>query len=84
MNDGQWDAVRRRSAQIEAVDGWDSLGTMETKYPATESGAILCPFPTCGFARFDARAMFKHVHFGPHGLTWRMSLEDFAAGEVKP
>jgi hypothetical protein len=77
-----WRAVAQRSLQIEVEQGWDSLETMATNYPTDErTKAIICPFPKCGFRRHDPRSMFKHVHFGPHGLTYGLTLHDFAEGD---
>lgn len=80
LTDRQWQRVGSRSLEVEESDGWDSLDTMATNYPSTDSGAIRCPFPRCGFARHDPCAMFKHVHFGPHGRSYGVTLQEFADG----
>lgn len=80
LSDEQWQRVHDRSLAIERDQGWDSLHTMATNYPTSPSGAVRCPFPKCGFTRFDPRAMFEHVHFKAHGLTFGMDLRAFADG----
>ena len=82
MTEEDWDRINDRSVRIEYTEGWDSLHTMATNYPMDDdTGATLCPFPRCGFRRHDPRAMFRHVHFGPHGNSYGMTLKQFAAVE---
>jgi hypothetical protein len=75
----RWRAIGLLSQSLEESDGWDSLHTMETNYPTDdETGATLCVFPGCQFRRHEPRAMFVHVHFGPHGASYNMDIDEFA------
>lgn len=79
-----WDAIRDRSVDIEEGEGWDSLATMETNYATDDdTGALICPFPDCRLRRHDPKVMFKHVHFGPHGNSYGMGIDDFAMGMTR-
>lgn len=83
----RWRAIGLLSQSIEDRDGWDSLHTMETSYPKDwETGATLCVFPGCRFRRREPRAMFVHVHFGPHGASYGMDIDEFSrlAAETYP
>ena len=59
------------SDTIERETGRDSIRTIEQKYEQGGPyvlGPYLCPWPGCKFKRYEARAMWIHVHVGPkHG-----------------
>lgn len=54
--------VRERSKRLEEETGADSIETIEHVYDRGPSGAIRCVYPGCKFHRFDAVAMWRHVH----------------------
>jgi hypothetical protein len=78
-----WEAIERYSVEIERAEGWDSLHTMRTNYPThPDTGTGTCPFPRCDFRRNDPTKMFAHVHFGPHGKSYGMTLTEFNKAAV--
>ena len=50
----------------EAATGADSIPTIERMYDRTHTGAYLCVFPDCRFARRDPETVWRHVH-SAHG-----------------
>lgn len=73
------DALRSLARRFEADTGQDSIDTMETHYRAENTDALVCVMPHCKFRRTDPYAMFQHVHFGNHGLSYGMTFEQFTA-----
>lgn len=72
------EAIDLVSLAWEGHTGCDSIPTIERLYDRSASGAYLCPFPACGFARKDATAMWRHVHSG-HGSNV-LPPDDFDPG----
>lgn len=59
-------ATRERSLAWEMRTGADSIPTIERVYDQTPSGAYVCIWPGCSFARRNAAALWHHVH-SAHG-----------------
>lgn len=62
--------LRALSLRLELDTGCDSIPTIERVYDRTLRGAYECPHPGCRLARMQAAEMWRHVHFGPHGLSF--------------
>lgn len=56
----------RESLRLERETGADSIPPIERVYPQAASGAYLCVWPGCKFARRDPAAMWRHVHGPSH------------------
>lgn len=50
------------SLEWEKQTGYDSIATVKRIYDRTPSGAYLCVWPGCEFARKDAAKLWRHVH----------------------
>lgn len=58
------------SVDLEQETGFDSIATIERVYNRSDSGSIVCCYPDCRYSRRDPVAIWWHVHFGPHGLSF--------------
>lgn len=56
-------AARKKTLSYEEATGRDSIDTIEEFYEQRGTGAYVCIWPDCGFARHDVRQMWNHVHF---------------------
>lgn len=58
------------SLEWEKQTGYDSIPTIRRIYEQTSTGAYVCVFPRCRFARRDAVQLWRHVHtaHGPNSL----------------
>jgi hypothetical protein len=65
MSEHILDVVDRSLAQ-ERETGLDSIPTIERVYPRSSLGAYMCVYPGCQFRRYDAVAMWHHVHGPAH------------------
>ena len=58
------------SREWEKQTGYDSIDTIRRVYDRSPSGAYICVWPECTFARKDAAELWRHVHtaHGPNCL----------------
>lgn len=61
--------MRPDKHQLEAISrawedktGYDSIATIERVYERRPSGAYVCVWPKCSFARKDSATLWRHVH----------------------
>lgn len=69
-----WEAL---SLLLEQATGYDSIPTIDIHY-FKDSGVGECVWPGCRFRRRDALALWRHVHFGPHGRSFGEGANTYA------
>jgi 8-oxo-dGTP pyrophosphatase MutT (NUDIX family) len=69
MEGDEWD-LEWLSLELEEETGFDSIPTIERVYDRSDRGSIFCPYPGCRYSRRDPVAIWWHVHFGFHGLSF--------------
>lgn len=67
---------------IEAIEGWDSVSTMDRMYRwPDEDSSCVCVMPRCSFRRHDPVDMWWHVHHTGHPSIFAESEHMGVEGE---
>lgn len=70
------------SLRLEKETGYDSIPTIERVYEATDTGRICCVWPGCKFRSLEAEDVWRHVHFGKHGLAFGVKSPELIDGDI--
>ena len=73
--------LRELSIRLEHKTGYDSIPTIERIYVDDFGSKRLyaCVWPRCAYRCQDSGVMWRHVHFGPHGLSFGVKTPEEAA-----
>jgi hypothetical protein len=70
------------SVRLEEQTGYDSIPTIERVYDRYPNGSYACCWPDCGRRTREAVAMWRHVHFQSHGLSFDRTWEEVTASTL--